>query len=86
MMLISLVLITTSFDNPNLGPTKYLLFDNLPLIINAHKLFGVLSNSLNPRMGNIHGIRITTTTTSKLALVECTSIDTAMSLKASLII
>ena len=76
-------LITTSFDNPNLGPTKYLLFDNLPLIINAHKLFGVLSNSLNPRMGNIHGIRITTTTTSKLALVECTSIDTAMSLKAS---
>ena len=34
-------------------------------------------------MGNIHGIRITTTTTSKLALVECTSIDTAMSLKAS---
>ncbi|KAL6451652.1 JSN1 Protein JSN1 [Candida maltosa Xu316] len=76
--------LTTTFQNPNLGPTKYLLFDNLPFYIDSLKLNSIISNSSNQRsLGNIISIKITTTTTSKLALIECSNIETAMNLKAS---
>lgn len=76
--------LTTTFQNPNLGPTKFLLFDNLPFYIDAQKLHSIVSNSMNQRsVGSITCIKITTTTTSKLALIECSNIETAMTLKAN---
>lgn len=76
--------LTTTFQNPNLGPTKYLLFDNLPFYIDAQKLYSIVLNSLNQRLiGTIISIKITSTTTSKLALIECSNIETAMTLKAN---
>ncbi|KAG7663056.1 uncharacterized protein J8A68_003438 [[Candida] subhashii] len=81
----SQLIITTNFENPSLGPTKYLLFDNLPLFIDSTKLYSILANSLGTQrsFGNVYSIRVTTTTTSKLALVECTTVDIAMTLKAN---
>lgn len=81
----SKLIITTNFENPNLGPTKYILFDNLPQFIDSFKLWSILNNSLgNQRsVGGLKSVRVTSTPSSKLALIECSSIDIAMSLKAS---
>ncbi|ODV78676.1 ARM repeat-containing protein, partial [Suhomyces tanzawaensis NRRL Y-17324] len=81
----SQMVITTNFENPNLGPTKFLLFDNIPQFIDSLKLYQILNNTLGNRrsLGSIRGIRVATTTSSKLALVECSSVDIAMTLKAS---
>lgn len=78
-------IITTNFENPNLGPTKCLLFDNLPQFIDSIKLWSILNNTLGHHrsMGSILSVRVTRTNTSKLSLVECLNIDVAMSLKAS---
>lgn len=76
--------ITTNFDNPNLGPTNFLLFDNLPNFIDSIKLWSILSNSLGTRAkGSIKSLKVTTTKSSKLALVECCSVEIAMTLKAN---
>lgn len=40
------LVITTTFENTQLGPTKFLLFDNLPLSIDAANLWSVLNNAL----------------------------------------
>ncbi|CAN3480533.1 hypothetical protein DICA0_E24806 [Diutina catenulata] len=82
---LSQVAITTNFDNPNLGPTKHILLDNLPQFINSAKLFSILNSSLgNQRQfGGIRSVRLAAINASKLALVECSNVDTAMSLKAS---
>lgn len=76
--------ITTSFENPSLGPTPLLLFDNLPQSIEALKLYFLLHNSLiNQRtIGTILSVRVASSSTSKLALVEASSVETAMTLKA----
>ncbi|ABN66831.2 RNA-binding protein [Scheffersomyces stipitis CBS 6054] len=81
----SQLVITTNFENPSLGPTRVLLFDNLPQFVDAFKLYNILSNSLgNQRtLGGVRAIRITSTASSKLALVESSSVDIAMSLKAN---
>ncbi|KAK6456998.1 uncharacterized protein RJT20DRAFT_144943 [Scheffersomyces xylosifermentans] len=81
----SQLVITTNFENPSLGPTKVILFDNLPQFIDAYKLCNILNNSLgNQRsLGGVRSIRLTGTATSKLALVECSSVEIAMALKAS---
>lgn len=82
---LSQLMITTSFENPKLGPTKNILFDNLPQFIDSVKLWSLLNNSLgnNRSLGSIKSVRISSTSTSKLALIECTSVDLAMTLKAS---
>lgn len=82
---LSQLMITTSFENPKLGPTMSILFDNLPQFIDSIKLWSILNNSLgnNRSLGNIKSVRISSTSTSKLALVECTSVDLAMTLKAN---
>ncbi|KAI5958491.1 uncharacterized protein KGF55_005751 [Candida pseudojiufengensis] len=82
------LIITTNFENTNLGPTKYLLIDNLPLFIDSKKLFSILNNNnLNNnnqnKFGNVKSIKISITTTSKLALIECLNIEIAMNLKAN---
>ncbi|KAG5417803.1 hypothetical protein I9W82_005439 [Candida metapsilosis] len=80
----SQVTITTNFENTNLGPTRFLLFDNLPLYVDSLRLFTVLVNSNNHKsFGSVVSVKMTITTTSKLALVECTNIETAMNLKAN---
>ena len=80
----SQLMITTNFENTNLGPTRFLLFDNLPLYIDSCKLFMILVNSNNHKsFGSVVSVKMTITTTSKLALVECTNIETAMNLKAN---
>lgn len=82
---LSQLVITTSFENPKLGPTMCILFDNLPQFIDSVKLWSILNNSLgnNRSLGNIKSVRISSTSTSKLALIECTSVDLAMTLKAN---
>lgn len=82
---LSQLMITTSFENPKLCPTKNILFDNLPQFIDSVKLWSLLNNSLgnNRSLGSIKSVRISSTSTSKLALIECTSVDLAMTLKAS---
>lgn len=76
--------ITTNFENPNLSPTNFLLFDNLPNFIDSIKLWSILSNSLGSRAkGSIKSLKVATTKTSKLALVECSSVEIAMTLKAN---
>lgn len=86
---LSTIVITNNFENPSLGPTPYLLFDNLPMFFNSVKLWSFLNNSFGNNnnyvkaLNNILSIRSTTTSTSKLALVECASIEIAMNLKAS---
>ncbi|KAI5956288.1 hypothetical protein KGF54_000763 [Candida jiufengensis] len=78
------LIITTNFENTNLGPTKFLLFDNLPLFIDSIKLFSILNNSNSQnKFGTVISVKITITTTSKLALIECSNIETAMNLKAN---
>lgn len=81
----SKVVITTNFENPSLGPTSTLLLDNVPQFVDAAKLFQLLNGSgSNPGHGRgILGVRVSPTTTSKMALVECPSIEVAMGLKAS---
>lgn len=76
--------ITTNFDNPSLGPTSFLLFDNLPNFIDSIKLWSILSNSLGTRAkGSIRSLKVATTKSSKLALVECCNVEIAMTLKAN---
>lgn len=77
--------ITTNFENTNLAPTTFLLFDNLPIFVDSVKLLSILNNSLgsNRATGSIKGVSISSTSTSKLALVSCSSVEIAMSLKAS---
>ncbi|WEJ93790.1 hypothetical protein PSN45_001265 [Yamadazyma tenuis] len=82
----SSMVITNNFENPNLGPTNHLLFDNLPSFFDSAKLFSVLNDSFgnnNRHLNNILSIRTTTTSTSKLALVTCSSLEVAMNLKAN---
>lgn len=82
---LSQMMVTTSFENPKLGPTKNILFDNLPQFIDSMKLWSILNNSLgnNRSLGTIRSVRISSTSTSKLALIECTSVELAMTLKAN---
>lgn len=79
--------ITTSFDNPNLGPTNTLLLDNLPHFIDAAGLHKLLNNPTNTLVtyhnAGITSVRVSQRTNSKLALVECVSIEAAMNIKAS---
>lgn len=79
--------ITTSFDNPNLGPTNTLLLDNLPHFIDAAGLHKLLNNPTNTLVtyhnAGIASVRVSQRTNSKLALVECISIEAAMNIKAS---
>ncbi|PSK38256.1 hypothetical protein C7M61_002815 [Candidozyma pseudohaemuli] len=84
----ALVVVTTNFENPSLGPTLSLLLDNVPQFMDAAKLWhliasfpGAVGNPLHGR--GVIGIRMSTTSTSKLALVECASIEVAMNLKAN---
>ncbi|KAK8438780.1 hypothetical protein ACI3LY_001155 [Candidozyma auris] len=82
------VVITTNFENPSLGPTSTLLLDNVPQFMDAAKLWQFIA-SFPGAMGNpLHGrgviyIRMSPTNTTKLALVECSSIEVAMNLKAN---
>lgn len=82
---ITKVNITTNFENPSLGPTKYILFDNLPHYVDSLKMWSILSNSFgNHRsIGSVKSIKLSTLNTSKIALIECLSIEVAMGLKAS---
>ncbi|CAH6723207.1 mRNA-binding protein Puf2p [[Candida] jaroonii] len=80
---ISQFVITNSFENPSLGPTNYLLFDNLPVFFNSLKLYSILANALNRNQGNIASIKTVGVSNSKISLVECSSIELAMSLKAT---
>lgn len=79
--------ITTSFDNPNLGPTNTLLLDNLPYFIDAAGLHKLLSNQNGIAIGHhnagITSVRLSQRTGSKLALVEFVSIEAAMTIKAN---
>ena len=77
--------IITNFENPNLGPTRFILFDNLPHFVDALKMWSILSNSLGTHrsVGSIRSVRMSTLNTSKIALIECASIEIAMGLKAS---
>lgn len=78
--------IITSFDNPNLGPTNTLLLDNLPHFIDSAGLYKLLSNPTVEHVGHynagIKSVRVGQRTNSKLALVECISIEAAMNIKA----
>lgn len=79
--------ITTSFDNPNLGPTNTLLLDNLPHFIDAAGLHKLLSNQSGVAIGHhnagITSVRMSQRTGSKLALVDFVSIEAAMTIKAN---
>lgn len=79
--------ISTSFDNPNLGPTSTLLLDNLPQIIDAAGLLKLLSNPINGLTSyhnpGISCVRVCQRSNSKLALVSFISIEAAMHVKAS---
>lgn len=74
--------ICTHFENPNLGPTTTLLFDNLPPFMDAANLHQLLSGSTGFHSRGILAIRVTPASTSKMALVDCASVEHAMSLKA----
>ncbi|KAF3988695.1 hypothetical protein FT663_03927 [Candidozyma haemuli var. vulneris] len=84
----SSVVITTNFENPSLGPTSTLLLDNVPQFMDAAKLWHLIA-SFPGAVGNpLHGrgvicVRMSATSTTKLALVECASIEVAMNLKAN---
>lgn len=77
--------ITTNFESPSLGPTRSLLFDNLPSFIDSMKMWNILANSLGPlrSVGSVRSVRMLTLNSSKIALVECSTIEIAMSLKGS---
>ncbi|SGZ55695.1 CIC11C00000001618 [Sungouiella intermedia] len=84
---LSEVVITTNFENPNLGPTSTLLFDNVPQFVDAGNLFQLLNNS-PAAVAGMHGrsvlsVRVSSMASSKMALVECSSIEVAMGLKAN---
>jgi protein JSN1 len=78
--------IMTNFENPNLGPQKSILIDNIPLFVDSVKLYSIMNNSLNNQrnFGAIKSVRLANATNSKLALIECINLDVAMALKASL--
>lgn len=85
----SLVVITTNFENPSLGPTSTLLLDNVPQFMDAAKLWHLIASSPGAVGNPLHGrgvicVRLSSTNTTKLALVECASIEVAMNLKANL--
>lgn len=78
------VSITTDFENPSLGPTSTIVLDNVPHFVDAANLFQLLNNST----GGMHGrgvlsVRVSSMPSSKMALVECSSIEVAMGLKAN---
>ena len=79
--------ITTSFDNPNLGPTNTLFLDNLPPFVDALGLHKLLhspgSVPLSMTAAGVTSVRVAHRPNSKLALVTCASIEAAMSIKAS---
>lgn len=84
---LSEVRLTTNFENPNLGPTSTLLFDNVPQFVDAGKMFQLLSNS-SAGVAGMHGrgvlsVRVSSLASSKMALVECFSVEVAMGLKAN---
>lgn len=70
-------ILSNSFENPSLGPTKYLLFDNVPNFFTSGKLFNLL------RSQGIISIKTYTGSNNKSSLVECLSVDFAMSIKAT---
>lgn len=79
--------ITTNFENPSLGPTNTLLLDNVPHFVDAGKLFQLLNNA-NGMISGLHGrgilsVRVSSTNTSKMALVVCPSVEVSMNIKAS---
>lgn len=81
------VVITTNFENPSLGPTNTLLFDNVPQFVDAANMCQLLNNSTGAVAG-MHGrgmlsVRVSSMASSKMALVECSSIEVAMALKAN---
>ncbi|KAM9926637.1 hypothetical protein OXX59_003101 [Metschnikowia pulcherrima] len=79
--------IITNFENPSLGPTNTLLLDNVPLFFDAAKLYRVLSNPNCSSQGyhnrGVLSVRLASTSTSKMALVVCPSVEVAMNLKAN---
>lgn len=84
---LSTVVITTNFENPSLGPTSTLLFDNLPHFVDAASLYQLLNNSAGA-IGGLHyrgvsSVRISSMPSSKMALVDCSSIEVAMGIKAN---
>lgn len=83
---LSLLVMTTSFENPNLGPTKVILIDNVPEVVDSFRLLNILLNSLNgvKHLGVIKSVRVSESSSLRLALIECSSIDVAMTLKANL--
>lgn len=74
--------VCTHFENPNLGPTTTLLFDNLPPFMDAANLHLLLSGSTGFHGRGILAIRVAPGSASKMALVDCASVEHAMSLKA----
>lgn len=83
------VVVTTNFENPSLGPTNTLVFDNVPLFVDAANLCQLMHNSTGMHSaGPMHGrgvvsVRVSPMTSCKMALVECASVEVAMALKAS---
>lgn len=73
--------VCTHFENPNLGPTTTLLFDNLPPFMDAANLHQLLLGSAGFHRG-VLAIRVGPAAASKMALVDCASVEHAMSLKA----
>lgn len=78
--------ITTNFENPSLGPTKTLLFDNVPVFMEAASLLQLINNVMAPIGSYSRGIvsvRVSPANVTKMALVECSSVESAMSIKAN---
>lgn len=80
--------ITTNFENPSLGPTNTLLLDNVPQFVDAANLYQLLNSptgmvSTGYHLRGILSVRVSNTSTSKLALVVCPSVEVAMNIKAT---
>ena len=78
------LMITTSFEKSNLHPTNCLLFDNMPIFLDSKKLWSILKNIVSdPKsLGGVKSIKVSSTSSSKLALMECTKVEIAMNLRA----
>lgn len=73
--------VRTHFEFPNLGPTTTLLFDNLPPLMDAAGLHLLLQGSAAVHRG-IVAVSMGPAAASKMALVDCASVEHAMALKA----
>lgn len=71
-------LIVTNFENPALGPTNTLLFDNVPAFIDAARLWHLLGSSQG--LLRVQAVRMGAL---RMALVELVLVEAAMLLKAN---